>query len=33
MGLVVEFVMDHLREVARVLFMKRVQLAVDVFDA
>ena len=32
-GFAVEFVLDHFREVARVLFMKRVQLAVDAIDA
>ena len=29
----VEFVLDHLREVARALFMRRVQLAIDAIDA
>ena len=28
-----EFVLDHLREVARALFMRRVQPAVDAIDA
>ena len=32
-GIAVEFVLDHLREVARALFMRRVQLAVDAIDA
>ena len=32
-GFAVEFVLDHLREVAQALFMKRVQLAVDAIDA
>ena len=33
MGFAVEFVLDHLREVTRAFFMKRVQLVVDVIDA
>ena len=33
MGFAVEFVLDHLREVARALFMRRVQPAVDAIDA
>ena len=32
-GFAVEFVLDHLREVARALFMRRVQPAVDAIDA
>ena len=32
-GFVVEFVLDHLREVARALFMRRVQPIVDAIDA
>ena len=32
-GFAVEFVLDHLREVARALFMRRVQLVVDAIDA
>ena len=32
-GFAVKFVLDHLREVARALFMRRVQLAVDAIDA
>ena len=32
-GFVVEFVLDHHREVARAFFMRRVQLAVDAIDA
>ena len=32
-GIAVEFVLDHLREVARALFMRRVQPAVDAIDA
>ena len=31
-GFAVEFVLDHLREVARALFMSRVQTAVDAID-
>ena len=31
-GFAVEFVLDHLREVARALFMRRVQPAVDAID-
>ena len=31
-GFAVEFVLDHLREVAQALFMRRVQPAVDVID-
>ena len=33
MGFAVEFVLDHLRKVARALFMRRVQPAVDAIDA
>jgi len=33
MDFAVEFVLDHLREVARALFMRRVHLAVDAIDA
>ena len=33
MGFAVEFVLDHLHEVARALFMRRVQPAVDAIDA
>ena len=32
-GFAVEFVLDHLYEVARALFMRRVQPAVDAIDA
>ena len=32
-GFAIEFVLDHLREVARALFMRRVQPAVDAIDA
>ena len=32
-GFAVEFVLDHLRKVARALFMRRVQPAVDAIDA
>ena len=32
-GFTVEFLLDHLREIARVFFMKKVQLAVDAIDA
>ena len=32
-GFVVEFVLEHLHEVARAFFMKRVQLAVEAIDA
>ena len=32
-GFVVEFVLEHLREVARAFFMRRVQPAVDAIDA
>ena len=32
-GFVVKFVLDHLREVARAFFMKRIQPAVDVIEA
>ena len=31
-GFAVEFILDHLREVARVVFMRRVQPAVDAID-
>ena len=33
MGFAVEFVLDHLREIARAFFVKRVQPPVDVIDA
>ena len=33
MGFAMEFVLDHLREVAQAFFMKRVQPAVDAIDA
>ena len=33
MGFAMGFVLDHLREVARAFFMRRVQLAVDAIDA
>ena len=33
MGFVVEFVLDHLCEVARAFFMRRVQPTVDAIDA
>ena len=33
MGFAVKFVLDHLREVARAIFMRRVQPAIDVIDA
>ena len=33
MGFSVGFVLDHLREVARALFMRRVQPTVDAIDA
>ena len=32
MGFTVEFVLDHLREVARAFFIRRVQPAVDAID-
>ena len=32
-GFVVEFVLEHLREVALAFFMRKVQLAVDAIDA
>ena len=32
MGFAVEFILDHLREIARAFFMRRVQLAVDAID-
>ena len=31
-GFAMEFILDHLREVARAIFMRRVQLAVDAID-
>ena len=31
-GFVMEFILDHLREVAQAIFMRRVQLAVDAID-
>ena len=33
MGFAVGFVLDHLREVARAFFMRRVQQAIDAIDA
>ena len=33
MGFTVEFILDHLREVARAVFMRRVQPAVDAINA
>ena len=32
MGFAVEFILDHLRKVARAVFMRRVQPAVDAID-
>ena len=32
MGLAIEFILDHFREIARAFFMKKVQPAVDVID-
>ena len=32
MGFVVKFILDHLREIARAFFMKKVQPAVDAID-
>ena len=32
MGFAMEFILDHLREIARALFMRRVQLAVDAIN-
>ena len=32
MGFAVEFILDHLREIARAFFMRRVQPAVDAID-
>ena len=32
MGFAMEFMLDHLREIARAFFMKKVQLAVDAID-
>ena len=32
MGFVVEFILDHLFEIARAFFMKKVQLAVDAIN-
>ena len=32
-GFAVEFLLDHLREIARAFFMKKVQLAMDAIDA
>ena len=32
MGFAVEFILDHLREIAQAFFMRRVQLAVDAID-
>ena len=31
-GIAVEFILDHLREVARAIFMRRVQRAIDAID-
>ena len=31
-GFAMEFILDHLREIARAFFMKKVQLAVDAID-
>ena len=33
MGFAVEFILDHLREVTRAIFMRRVQTAIDAIDA
>ena len=33
MGFAVEFILDHLCEVTRVVFMRRVQPAIDAIDA
>ena len=33
MGFVVEFILEHLREIARALFVRRVQPAVEAIDA
>ena len=32
MGFVVEFILDHLREISQAFFMRRVQHAVDTID-
>ena len=32
-GFAVEFILEHLREIARALFMKKVRLAIEVIDA
>ena len=32
MGFAVEFILNHLREIARAFFMRKVQLAVDAID-
>ena len=32
MGFVVEFILDHLHEIARAFFMKKVQPAIDAID-
>ena len=32
MGFAMEFILDHLREIAQAFFMKKVQLAVDAID-
>ena len=32
MGFVVKFILDHLREIVRAFFMKKVQPAVDAID-
>ena len=32
MGLAIELILDHFREIARAFFMKKVQPAVDVID-
>ena len=33
MGFAMEFILDHLREVSHAVFMRGVQLAIDVIDA
>ena len=33
MGFAVEFILEHLREIARAFFMRRVHLAVEAIDA
>ena len=32
-GFAVEFILEHLREIARALFMRKVRLAIEVIDA